>query len=87
MCKNCECHEYLNSRGLGFNGDYRDKGHWCMYMIKLKAPDNIIFSIVNKKYITTKEFKQTPQWCPKKLKTYLVEDIQCDVIAIKSNIL
>ncbi len=86
MCKNCECHEYLNSRGLGYDGDYRDKGHWCMHIIRLQDQDGDEFLIKDKKYISTNEFKETPEWCPKKLNIYNFEGIECNVIEIKSGI-
>jgi hypothetical protein len=87
MCKNCECHEYLSSRGLGFNGDYRSKGHWCMYKIHVKTPDDIKAVFTNHKPISIQEYKDTPSWCPKELQTYTWDGIECKVIEVKSGII
>lgn len=85
-CKDCECHENLKSRGLGTNGDYRDKGHWCEYKIEVQYSHGGKGLYSNHKPMTYKEYVKTPDWCPKKLKTYKVEGINLPVINVISGI-
>ena len=86
MCKGCECHEKLESRGLGFNGDYRSRGHWCMAQITFKYPNGEKASVKDKLYMSYKEYLKTPEWCPKKQEIYKFGDIECPVLEVKTGI-
>lgn len=87
MCKDCECHDFLKQKGSGYDGDYRGRGHWCMYKITIQYPHGDKAIYVNHKPMTYKEFIKTPIWCPKNQKNYIVEGIECPIISVKTGIL
>jgi hypothetical protein len=83
QCKKCECHDFLESRGLGFNGDYRSRGHWCMAKVVVEYPNDIkaVYSI--NKPMTYKESIKIPEWCPKIQKIFKTKDCDCKIIEIR----
>ena len=83
-CQDCECHDFLQSKGIGFNGDYRGRGHWCMFDMLLELPyDDIRIVITDEKYMTYKQYKQTPEWCPKNEIKHIYDGIECKVLRVK----
>jgi len=85
-CKTCECHDFLDAKGSGIYGDYRDRGHWCVYTFTIQYPHEGKGSIRDEKYMSYKEFTKTPEWCPKNQKIYVTEGIECPILEIKSGI-
>lgn len=83
-CKDCECHDFLKSRGLGFDGDYRDKGHWCMAKVVVKYPTTQVHAVYNlSKPMTYKESIKMPEWCPKNQKTFKDKGYDCEIIEVR----
>lgn len=82
-CKECKCHNFVESQGLGFDGDYRGRGHWCLARIEVEYPTNGAHALYTiREPMSYKESIKTPEWCPKILKTFPAEGLECPIIEV-----
>jgi hypothetical protein len=85
-CKDCECHDNLKTKGLGFDGDYRSRGHWCMARVLVKYPNDVNAEYFMKEPMTYKDANNTPSWCPKLQKTFKTAGLNCPILEIRKRI-
>lgn len=70
-CKECEYHDFLERKGLGLNGDYRSREHYCISNVVVEYPTNKVYGIYHlERSMFYKDFIKTPEWCPKIQKTF-----------------
>jgi hypothetical protein len=67
-CKDCECHDFVESTGHSGDKDTRSRGHYCHAYITVKYPSGGMgthsVNGLGSKYMTYKEFISVPEWCP-----------------------
>ncbi len=84
-CEDCECHEFVSACPHGQDGDYRERGHWCMYKIEYRFPAGHQGFYFGTLYIPYQDYKRVNKKevkCPKTLKTVKVDGVDCEVISV-----